>query len=256
MNMFDFISDLNAFRDISFNEAEHSYKYRDKVCTSVTTLIKEYETPFDTEGQAERYALKHGLNKSLVILEWEQKKITAANKGTELHKYAEMKFASKQYDFDEEDLPKKLTEIIDKFFDDSKDWLIPVKAEWIVGDYELGICGTMDKLFYNLKEKELQVWDYKTSKQISTYNPFKTTMTNGLEHLYQTDYNKFSLQTGVYKKIVHRNTQFKLGSSYICWVNEKNDTYKVFKMAELQDEVEYMLNRKMHLNEHLFSIFE
>jgi hypothetical protein len=254
--MFDFISDLNAFRDISFNEAEHSYKYRDKVCTSVTTLIKEYETPFDTEGQAERYALKHGLNKSLVILEWEQKKITAANKGTELHKYAEMKFASKQYDFDEEDLPKKLTEIIDKFFDDSKDWLIPVKAEWIVGDYELGICGTMDKLFYNLKEKELQVWDYKTSKQISTYNPFKTTMTNGLEHLYQTDYNKFSLQTGVYKKIVHRNTQFKLGSSYICWVNEKNDTYKVFKMAELQDEVEYMLNRKMHLNEHLFSIFE
>lgn len=125
--MLDFISDLNAFRDISFNEEEHSYKYRDKTCTSVTTLIKQYETPFDTEAQAEKYALKHGLNKALVILDWEQKKIEAANKGTELHKYAELKFASKQYDFDEEYLPKKLTEIIDKFFDDSKDWLIPVK---------------------------------------------------------------------------------------------------------------------------------
>ena len=256
MNMLDFISDLDAFRDISFNEDDHSYKYRDKVCTSVTTLIKKYETPFDSNAQAEKYATKHGLNKALVLLEWEQKKIIAANKGTELHKYAELKFSSKHYNFDEEHLPKKTAEIIDMFFEDSKGWLIPVKMEWIVGDYELGVCGCMDKLFYNLREEELQVWDYKTSKQISTYNPFKTTMINGLEHLYQTDYNKFSLQTGVYKKIVHRNTKLKLGSSYICWVNEKNDTYKVFKMAELQDEVDYMLSRQKHLNEHLFSIFE
>jgi len=66
-------------------------------------------------------------------------------------------------------------------------------------------------------------------------------MTNGLNHLQECEYNTYSLQLGIYKRIIERNTNLKLGKSYICWINDKNSSYKAFQMAEMDKEVDLII---------------
>lgn len=238
---FDLFIELDKFNYISFNEELHEYKINNQKCISTTTLLNNYKKPFDTENIAWRYAVKNLKSVDEVIEEWEDKKNEASSKGTHLHRYAELKFACKEYDVPEESLPLILKQYIDKFYDDSIGRLIPIKSEMIVGDKDLKLCGMIDQLFYNVKEKEIQIWDYKTNKEIRTFSQYKNKMTNGLNHLQECEYNTYSLQLGIYKKIIERNTNLKLGKSYICWINDKNSSYKAFQMAEMDKEVDLII---------------
>jgi hypothetical protein len=76
-------------------------------------------------------------------------------------------------------------------------------------------------------------------------------MTNGLEHLAECEYNTYSLQLGVYKKIIEKNTNLRIGKSYICWINDSNDNYKVIKTKDLDEEVELVLNLSTQ-NDYIF----
>ena len=44
--------------------------------------------------------------------------------------------------------------------------LIPVRAEVVVGDEDWGVTGMIDQLFYNEKSQKLEIWDWKTNKDI------------------------------------------------------------------------------------------
>jgi ATP-dependent exoDNAse (exonuclease V) beta subunit len=240
--MFEVFEELDKFNLISFEEESHRYLYNGKECISTTSVINKYKKHFNVEEQATRYSLKHGLEYNDVVKEWDDKRIASIIKGTHAHKYAELKFANKVYSPSEEDLPVSLRLMIDKFYDDSRGRLIPIRSEMIVGDEDLLLCGMIDQLFYNVKANELQIWDYKTNKEINTYSKYKNKMTNGLNHLQECEYNTYSLQLGIYKKIIEKNTNLKLGNSYICWINEQNDTYKTFKMADMVNEVDFIFN--------------
>jgi hypothetical protein len=233
---------LDSFNGIVFNESDHTYTYNGKKCISVTTLLSKFKKPFDTEKIATRYAAKNGLRTEDVIADWERKNKEATFKGSELHKYAEYKFSNKNYDIDIFSGAQPLCGQIDKFYDDNKGILIPVKVEFVIGDYSIGICGTLDKLFYNTRRKCLEVWDYKTNKNISKFNKYSNRMTNGLSHLIECEFNTYSLQTSIYRKIIEKNTGIKLGDSYVCWVNESNESYKVIKMDYLEKEVDIIFN--------------
>jgi len=233
------LKELDKFRDISFKEDSHEYFYRGKNCMSVTTLISDYQKPFETEIIAFKYAKKHNLNVKDVLLDWEHKKNSAAERGTHIHAYAEYRFQNKVYNhpyFSEKD--EKLIKMVDDFYTDVSGKLILVKAELVVGDYNLGICGMVDKLFYNVKANEFQIWDYKTNKDIKEYSPYKNKMMNGLGHLEDCEMVKFSLQLGIYKYLIEKNTNIKIGNSYICWLNsDKNDSYVPIETIDLSDEV-------------------
>jgi ATP-dependent exoDNAse (exonuclease V) beta subunit len=234
-------TELDKFSDILFNEDSHTYHYGDTLCTSVTTVIGRYKEPFDTQRIATAYAVKRGLSVFDVIEEWEKKKNDASAKGNHIHKYAELKFASKQYGLTESsEILDRLFNMVDAFHRDSKGRLIPIKSEMIVGDKDRRICGMIDQLFYNVRAKEFQIWDYKTNKAINTKSDYKKKMTNGLWHLDECEFNTYSLQLGLYKKIIEENTNIKIGNSYICWINEQNDTYKPMKVADMHTEVNHI----------------
>lgn len=235
--MTELILELNKFNGIVFNELAHSYHYNGVKCTSVTQLISNYKKKFETEIIASKYALKNGLSIDEVLTDWDLKRDTANARGTELHKYAELKFACKEYDVSEEQLSTDLKSKIDSFYEMSKGRLIPVASELIVGDSDKSLCGMIDQIFYNVKAKEFQIWDYKTNKEINTHSKYKNKMINGLEHLQECEFNTYSLQLAIYKRIIERNTNIRLGSSYICWINECNETYKTFKMNDMTNEV-------------------
>ena len=55
--------------------------------------------------------------------------------------------------------------------------------------------------------------------------------------------NTYSLQLSLYKYIIEKNTNLKLGDSYIVWFNEKNETYKPIKCYDFQKEIVKMLEK-------------
>lgn len=235
---------LNKFNDIVFHEDDHKYVYNGLECKSVTTLLKDYKSIFDEMIIASRYAKKHKLELLEVLRSWDEIRERSATIGTEIHKYAEMKFLQKAYmpHWGNYDVSEKLIEYVDNFYQDTKNKLIPVKLEFVIGSFEKRICGMIDKLFWNIKAQELQIWDYKTSKKIETSSSFNNKMRNGLEHLDDCEYNVYSLQLAIYKKIIETECQIKLGNSYICWINEQNDNYKVIKTANMEQEVNLIWN--------------
>ncbi len=238
--MVEIFQELDKFNNIIFNEEAHLYHYDNQICTSVTSIIGRYKEPFDTLKIATSYAVKRGLSVLDVIADWDEKKNSACDKGTHVHKYAELKFACKDYKVDSEEssaILHKCFGIVDAFYNDSKGKLIPIRSELVVGDKNRRLCGMIDQLFYNVKAKEFQIWDYKTNKAITTKNDYKKRMLNELWHLDECEFNTYSLQLGLYKKIIEENTNIKIGSSYICWINEVNDSYKPMKVANMDVEI-------------------
>ena len=239
--MFELIKELDKFNEIRFNDPDHSYFFKDRPCMSVTEFIGSYKKPFPAEIIAAKYAKKHGLTKQEVLDDWEEKKVTAQVKGTEIHKYIEMKFCCRNY-VPNLDVDLGLIEMVDNFYKDTKNKLIPIKQEFIVGDYTMGICGTIDSLFYNKKSNEIQIWDYKTNKDITYKSKYKKKMMDEVKHLEECEMNTYSLQLEIYKQIIERNTSLKVGKKFLCWFNENNDNYKIIETIELKDEVTKLLN--------------
>ena len=130
----------------------------------------------------------------------------------------------------------KLIEMFKKFYDDSHGKLVPVRAEVVVGDREWGITGMIDQLFFNEKSGMLEIWDWKTNKAIKKENNWQQ-FKKPLSHLDVCELNTYSLQLSFYRLIVERNTELKLGDSYIVWFNENNDTYKVMKCFDFRSEI-------------------
>jgi hypothetical protein len=237
------LRELDRFRDISFKERAHTYFYKEKECISTTSLVGQYQKPFETEIIAARYAKKHNIPVIDVLKDWEEKRDSAAIKGTHVHAYAEYLFQNKVYEDPQiSDIDPDLLRFVDNFYEDVRNRLILVKAEMVVGDYGLGVCGMLDKFFYNPKYNELQIYDYKTNKEIKDHSPYGNKMINGLDHLDDCEMTKFSLQLGIYKYIIEKNTNISVGNCYICWLNnDKNENYVIIPIWDLSEEVGFIM---------------
>lgn len=77
-------------RTISFNESLHRYTDEyNKEYTSVTTFLKDYEIPFDSDYWSKKKAAESGLSQSAVLRNWEQITVEACEKGNRIHKNLE-----------------------------------------------------------------------------------------------------------------------------------------------------------------------
>ena len=63
-------------------------------------------------------------------------------------------------------------------------------------------------------------------------------MKGPLYMLDDCEFNTYSLQLSVYKKIIEMNTNIKLGESSIVWFNEENQNYKVITCNDYSDHVD------------------
>ena len=59
------------------------------------------------------------------------------------------------------------------------------------------------------------------------------------------EYEIYSLQLNIYKKIVERNTNLKLGDSYLVWFNEENPNYEIIKCNDYGNIVDEMFKFKL-----------
>ncbi len=247
------ILELNKFKHIKYHDEPHLYYVGDDKLTSATTFIGKFKPKFDTENISKKYAYKHGMNVEDVIAEWDYKRDFSTIKGSAVHDMAENWWNDKYFPYPAhksierfgEDVTKeayyKCEDIFKKFYEDAKENLVPIKMEMVVGDLDYGLAGMIDCLFYNKKFDEIQIWDYKTNKKIAKKDNFGNKFKTPISHLDVCEWNTYSLQLSLYKHILEKNTNLKVGSSYLIWINEVNDNYKIIKTKDLNEEIVEML---------------
>ena len=259
----DFIKLEDSFSDILFLEKNHTYKISGNLAKySVSGLIKKYEKPFESKKIASFIARRDGFTIEEVLEKWDFSRDYSCHKGSEFHKFVENFLARKQTSIDRESIKQffftrknfltetsiseycmELTKAIKNFINFYTWWKqdhILIKSEFVIGDIESSICGTIDNLSYNKKTKELVIFDYKTNKEIKKNNQYGEKFLKPFNHLDNCEFNKYSLQMSLYATILEKITAFSVPKSYIVWVNGETN-YELIECLDLKEESNLVL---------------
>lgn len=257
------LQELDKFNHITYHDAPHDYIIDGTKYNSCTGLLGEYKEKFDQDKWSKIKAEQDGVKQHEMLRKWALINKIATTKGTIIHNYIEDKLANKvfpypdQYVFDEvgvlefkaiEEVKQKvdiLQKMADNFLEKIKGRLLPIKSELVVGDLDYKLCGMVDQLFYNHKAKELQIWDWKTNKKLTRKNYYGKKMLGDLSHLDECHLNTYSLQLAVYKHIIEKNTNIRLGKSHLVWFFEGNPTYEVIACKDLSAEAKLILEKRL-----------
>lgn len=261
MNFDNLVKLEQSFKDIKFFSKNHTYQINgEPALCSVTSLLKKFEKPFPREETAQRIAKRDGVLIEDVLLDWDYKRDYSSHKGSEFHLFAENYLQRRQETIDRkmietflkdkgrdlkdvEKYYKEVAILIRNFLDFYNWWnknYILIKSEFVVGDKETKICGTIDNLSYNIEKNELELFDYKTNKSIDKTNSFGNKMLSPFDYLPQCSQVTYSLQLWIYKLIIERNSPFKIGDLHIVWVGGENK-YESIEVLNLKKEAEKIL---------------
>jgi len=234
---------FTTFNEITYFDEPHKYYVKGKELVSVTTLIHRYQEEFQEDYWSDIKSKEYGISQKEVLRAWKFINNKGTMKGSAIHDYAECLFLNKVFPY-----PKQLItnhfgfdpvlaeynitkKHVDKFHKDVQGRLIPIRTEMVVYDWESLLGGMLDILFYNVKAKEYQIWDWKTNKKFDMEMKSRY-MTDTLYMLEDSDLELYSLQLAIYKYIIEKHTGIKLGKSYVVWFSHNNDTYKVIETKD------------------------
>jgi hypothetical protein len=235
---------FTAFNDVTFYDEPHKYYLDGKELISVTTLIHKYQEEFNETYWSEYKGNQFNINPEEILRAWKFINKKGTIRGSAIHDYAENLFQNKKFEYPKQLILKEFgfdpvlytynicKKHVDKFYNDIQNKLIPIRTELIVYDKETLIGGMLDILFWNVKTKEFQIWDWKTNKEF-TYEMKNRHLINDLFLLEDCDLELYSLQLGLYKYIIEKNIPIKLGKSYLVWFSHNNDNYKIIEAKNM-----------------------
>jgi len=245
------------FNDITYYDTPHKYYLGNDDLISVTTLIHKYQEEFDEEYWSNYKANEHNVPQWKVKRAWNFINRKGTMKGSIIHDYAENAILNKVFEYPKQQIYDEFgfdpiyseyittKKHVDNFLRLSKDKLIPIKTELVVYDKESKVAGMVDLLFYNVRENELQIWDWKTNKAISRNNPNKTLL--GIFDTFDDcDLELYSFQMEAYKYIIEKNTSLKLGKSYLVWVSHNNADFEIIEGLNRRFYVEQMFKDRIN----------
>ena len=251
------------FGNIQFVEEGHEYFIEKEKYTPVSTVISEYEQPFDEDRVAENYARKNNRTKEDVLKEWKFKNLKSTIGGSRVHEFGES-YTNMVAGFPEKICESNRKQYVDcrgemvlvptyskefsvkKFYDEKSDCLIPVGAEFklstrYMGDKVRKICGTCDLLFYEedplFGEGQFVLADWKTNASLK--NDFKRK--NGIcmkfpfDNMIDDALSHYTLQFNLYRKMLE-SVGVKIGDMRLIWLKEDGD-YEIIKIGKLSDSI-------------------
>lgn len=209
------------FSQIKFDADKHLFYLGNLRLTPVTTVIKQFQKPFDRDGIGQRVSSQENRPLAEVLAEWDAKGERARVIGTTVHEHIEKTLrgeADGQLSFDPFlILNTKLPEItaFDRLWSDLAPTVSYCKdhIEWVIGDESLGIAGIVDTMLFSPQTKKYHLWDWKTGKFDLT-NPYENLL-GPFSHLDASKLHIYSLQLSLYRLIIELNTDLDLGDSYL-----------------------------------------
>jgi len=244
------------FNKVKFDDVPHKYFIGNKQLTSVTTILGDYHEEFDEEFWSDIKAKTFELPQWVIKDAWRYINKKATLKGSLVHNYAEFLFNNKIYPYPKALVERELgydpiyeeylvqTGHVNKFYEDYRNILIPIKTELVICDEEHLIGGMIDLLVYNLLAREYQLWDYKTNKEFTETNDRDRYLEGTLSPLEDCDSEVYSLQLGSYKKIIEMNTHIKIGKCYMVWLPLDGESYELFETRDRTFYVDMMFKER------------
>ena len=237
-------NELKKFNDIKIDPIPHIYEDSKKTTyTSVTTFVGKYSQEFPKERLALRCALRDGRTTADVIAEWDKKGAYARLLGTEVHAVMEHLWKEDKNEPNYEEM-KKWDGMVEDFeyrkgicedlYSKMRQIYVPIANEIIVNDPALGLAGTIDFVAYNRRTDTVDILDWKTSKQFSVSSGSKM-MKDPFGAYPNTNVSEYSLQLSLYKYIVEKHTDLKIGELRLFQIPGKGKmkTIKCYDMVEL-----------------------
>ena len=251
------------FGNIQFIEEGHEYFIENEKYTPVSTVISEYEQPFDEDKVADNYARKNHRTKADVLKEWKFKNLKSTIGGSRVHEFGES-YTNMVAGFPEKICEANRKQYVDcrgemmliptfpkesavkKFYDEKNGYLIPVGAEFklstrYMGDRVRKICGTCDLLFYEedplFGEGQFVLADWKTNASLT--NDYKRK--NGIcmkfpfDNMIDDALSHYTLQFNLYRRMLE-SVGIKIGDMRLIWLKEDGD-YEIVKIGKLNDSI-------------------
>ena len=247
--------ELAKFKHIKYFDEPHIYLFGSQELTSGTTFIGQFKEKFDAPKMAKLSAKKKGVEPEELLAEWDYKRDFSSIKGTMVHNFAENYWGNKIFPYNDQMVINKFGEDVIKeryeecvrmfkeFYSEASKSLVPIAMELVIGDVELGVGGMVDGLFWNEKMGELQIWDYKTNKQIRTKSDYNKRFKAPLNFIQECEYESYSLQLNLYKFIIEKNTNLKIGRLYLVWINEENEKFEVIECKDYMNVIAMLFKK-------------
>lgn len=202
---------------VKFNEQWHTY--RDNLGSryvSGTSFIKPFFPKFDAIAVSKKCAggnnpLYTGRDPKEIRKEWLVEGKRGSSEGDNTHEYAEGIVSS----WSPDQLPLPISarcELLFKQVDKIATWLLLkykfIEAEKVIFSPSLGIAGMVDIIFFDPATQEILILDWKTNKNpLTTTNIWQSGFAP-IDHLQETDINKYSLQLSLYQYIIEKENYF------------------------------------------------
>lgn len=261
--MHTFFEKIDKFNNIVYDDKFHRYTIDGVTTVSVTKVTGAVVPPFDEIAQSESTAARMTAEGNPITPEelrsqWKENNLIAKEKGSAAHKYIESALANKFERYPAaymrgvfgptDPVVHKYNKVINhmnRFIADIRGKMIPIKSELVIGSKNYMVCGMIDQIFYNLKSKQFELWDWKTNTKFDMSSKFR--LMDPCKHLAQCKLDEYSLQLACYKKMFTEETGIELGKSYIAWFSEAEPNYKVIPCKDLAAEATVLLQNATEL---------
>lgn len=231
---------------ISFEEKTHTY-YVDgssEGIISTTTLIHHHFPKFDADkilklmkNKNEKY---RNMTDEEIKLTWQKNGKNASENGTKIHKMIENYYNEIA---NEEDL--KNTKEFDyflRFNDTIKDKFEPYRTEWSVFDGNIDLAGQID-MIYKKKDGTYALYDWKRVKEIKKENIFEKGL-GSLKDLDHCNYNHYSIQLNVYKRILETRYNMKVSEMALVIIHPDNDNYILENIKDMSKYIDIIFSER------------
>ena len=240
----DFLAKKNAHeRDshIKFDEGPHIYHIDgDSSFTSVTTWNHSHFEHFNPDkviknmmnGKNWKNSKYYGMSADEIKNVWKENGRKASTAGTKMHydiecfyNNIEVTNNSTEYDYFLR-FHKQHTE------------LEPYRTEWMIYDKELKLAGSIDMIYKN-SDGSLSIYDWKRCKEIKKENRWKSSKTECISHLPDSNYWHYTLQLNTYKAILESKYGVKVKDLHLVCLHpdNKNNNYQKIKVPVLKKEI-------------------
>lgn len=228
---------------VIFDEKSHTYTNTatNRLYRSVTTLLGDYKSHFDSDTHADRISKREGVTKEFILEMWEAETKKATDKGTKIHKIMEdyVKYSTKIDKF--EKIYVSYDNIVNEFIGNYNNLL----SEQLLFDTNYEIAGTADLIFE--KSKSFTVGDFKTNKKFRFKSDFNDYFKSPISHLQYCEFNSYALQLSLYA-YMYENTIGKVCDGLIIFYLEKNK-WIPYHVNYLRSDVINILNHYKYSRE-------
>ena len=238
---------------LTFDSKKHEYFVDGKkINYSVTGIIENFFPKFDLEYWSnkkakERIQIEGGKLsseniskvKNNILIEWEDNRKDAADKGTILHEKIENFYNNIEDSIDAPEFTY-FKNFIKKY-----PKLKPYKTEWRIFDCNLSLAGSID-MVYEKDNGDLFLFDWKRSTKIvnGAGHLIESDFDYGfdeLSHIADNSYNRYSLQLNLYKYIIESNYGRKISSMNILVLHPHFHTFFHLQIPQLDKETKFLI---------------